>query len=244
MIIQHSKSISEQVLDFLRSQIVLGVYAPNTQLPSESALAEQLKISRGSVRSALLILETEGLIVRKQGSGTFVRGIDFELSTLVGKPWELFGILESSGIKVTVKILSNEKRAVDENEAVHLRIEPGTEVLAIKRLFFANEKPIMLSQIIIPCQNLIAGNGFDISIKSIQALLTGICGQQVRDAVVRISAIKANQEVALMLVEEAGAAVIQREELFLVEDGSPLAYSLNYLHGSNSIRFRLRLQEL
>ncbi len=45
---------------------------PGEKLPSVEALTEILGVSRSTVREALANLETQGLIVRKQGSGTFV----------------------------------------------------------------------------------------------------------------------------------------------------------------------------
>ncbi len=42
------------------------------KLPAERVLAEQLKVSRGSVREAIRTLELQGLVVSKQGSGTFI----------------------------------------------------------------------------------------------------------------------------------------------------------------------------
>jgi GntR family transcriptional regulator len=49
-----------------------GVYVPGDWLPPEDALAQQLGISRSTLREAVSNLETEGLVVRRQGMGTYV----------------------------------------------------------------------------------------------------------------------------------------------------------------------------
>jgi DNA-binding FadR family transcriptional regulator len=52
--------------------ILSGKYSAGEKLPTERELAEQLHISRPSVRAALSKLESKGLIIRVQGGGTYV----------------------------------------------------------------------------------------------------------------------------------------------------------------------------
>lgn len=58
----------------LRSDIDAGKYASGQQMPTESALQSTHGVSRHTVREALQILLTDGLIYRVQGSGTYVSG--------------------------------------------------------------------------------------------------------------------------------------------------------------------------
>lgn len=62
----------QQVASSLRAAIASGEVAPGTKLPTERALASQLGLSRTTVIGAYERLEAEGIIVRRQGSGTFV----------------------------------------------------------------------------------------------------------------------------------------------------------------------------
>jgi len=61
-----------QLLNYVRHTILSGAWAPGQRLPSEPELAEQLAVSRSTVRQALQVAEQEGLIHRVQGRGTFV----------------------------------------------------------------------------------------------------------------------------------------------------------------------------
>jgi DNA-binding FadR family transcriptional regulator len=63
---------SSYALDRLREHLAAGEFGSEGRLPTERALAEMLGISRRAVRRALEVLEAEGLIWRRQGSGTFV----------------------------------------------------------------------------------------------------------------------------------------------------------------------------
>jgi GntR family transcriptional regulator len=63
-----------QIIDQIRSAIEDGRLGPRDQLPPEAEMCESAGVSRGTLRQALLILKTEGLIVSEQGKGWFVRG--------------------------------------------------------------------------------------------------------------------------------------------------------------------------
>lgn len=59
----------------LREQIQQGIFGSGDKLPSEGTLSERYACSRQTVRQALNVLEHEGLIVRRRGSGTYVAGL-------------------------------------------------------------------------------------------------------------------------------------------------------------------------
>lgn len=73
----------EKLRDLLRS------LDGNGRLPTERALTEELGVGRRAVRRALEVLETEGLIWRRQGSGTYVGqprdGLDRHFGDILGK---------------------------------------------------------------------------------------------------------------------------------------------------------------
>ncbi len=62
----------EQVVDQICSLIEKEEVLVGEKLPTELELSEQLNIGRSSIREALRVLETEGLIEVRQGAGTFV----------------------------------------------------------------------------------------------------------------------------------------------------------------------------
>src|SRR5262245_16521133 len=70
----HPPTTFEETVERLGSAIRLGILAPGTRLPSERELAEQLRISRSTLRQAITTLVQSGHLtsVRGRGGGTFV----------------------------------------------------------------------------------------------------------------------------------------------------------------------------
>ena len=62
-----------QLEQILRSQIMTGELLPDKRIPTEKELAEIYQVSSITVRQAIMRLVQEGLLLRKQGKGTFVR---------------------------------------------------------------------------------------------------------------------------------------------------------------------------
>lgn len=60
------------VYNSLYTDIMNGVYPPETNLPGETALSETYGVSRNTLRQALAILNEDGLIIKSQGKGTVV----------------------------------------------------------------------------------------------------------------------------------------------------------------------------
>ena len=61
-----------QLVSIIKRNISAGTLSPGALLPSEAELCRTFDVSRSTVRQAIGALETEGLVVRKQGRGTFV----------------------------------------------------------------------------------------------------------------------------------------------------------------------------
>ena len=63
----------QSVANSLRLEIENGLYNSKQLLPTEQLLCQRFQISRQTVRRALSVLEDEGLITRRQGSGSHLR---------------------------------------------------------------------------------------------------------------------------------------------------------------------------
>lgn len=122
-------SIKEQALRQLRRYIVSSGVQPGQKLPSERELAERLGIGRTSVREALKVLETIGLIESRVGDGTFItdqigasigRSIGLNLMTWGGAIVE---ILEARRmIETEAARTAAERATVEEQNALAVEI--------------------------------------------------------------------------------------------------------------------------
>jgi GntR family transcriptional regulator len=87
------RSLRHDLADELRTRIMAGEWRPGDRLPSEPELARLRTVSRSSMRGAIAMLEEEGYVSRRHGSGTYVThrpalandlGRNFGVSSLIG----------------------------------------------------------------------------------------------------------------------------------------------------------------
>ncbi len=69
-----SKPLYGQVRELLLGRIGRGEWSPGESLPNEFVLASQFEVSVGTIRRAIEGLEDSGVVVRKQGRGTYISG--------------------------------------------------------------------------------------------------------------------------------------------------------------------------
>jgi len=69
---QRRERLADQIYGHLLEAIAGGRYEANDRLPTEKQLAESYEVSRPVVREALMRLQADGLIISRQGAGTFI----------------------------------------------------------------------------------------------------------------------------------------------------------------------------
>jgi GntR family transcriptional regulator len=131
---------------FQRLQNDLSALIANTQagarLPSEPELARRMGVSRATLREAMRTFEVQGLIRRRQGSGTFVVGrvpvIEAGLEVLES----LETMAERLGLLVTVSDLHIESLPADVQEAAALGVDIATPLTRIRRVIREETRPV------------------------------------------------------------------------------------------------------
>lgn len=131
---------------FQRLQADLANLIANTpagsRLMSEPDLAKQMGVSRATLREAMRTFETQGLIRRRQGSGTYVVGkfevIDAGLEVLES----IETMARRMNLEISVSDLHVEQVQADKIVAEGLCVEEGTPLTRIRRVMRADSRPV------------------------------------------------------------------------------------------------------
>ena len=136
-----------QIADALREQMRDGTYLPGAKLPSESQLREQWGVASKTVRAALDQLRAEGLVIGRQGVGSFVRvqTVPRRLSTDIATSLGWYHTLARQGLRPAGQTTVTRAPA-SPVAAEWLGIEPGTVVTVRDRLLATEgEPPVMVA---------------------------------------------------------------------------------------------------
>ena len=192
-----------QVAGQLEQAINDGVLAPGERVPNEMVLADELGVSRPTMRQALQTLVDKGMLVRKRGVGTQV------VKAQIRRPVELTSLnddLVRTGRDPSTQVLSIKRAAVDAAEAAELRIKPGDEVWQVERLRLIGEQPLALMANVIPCSVLDLSK-IDLTERGLYETLRA-AGIHVRVAHQEIGCRRADAREARLLSERRGAPLL------------------------------------
>lgn len=128
----------------LRRAIIEGEFPPGSKLPNEEALCERFSVSRITLREAVRGLIEDGYVVRRQGAGTFVTPGP-ALRNSLDTNFSYTEYLESTGIKVSKKVLDAMRVPGETEVTVDLGLPPHAEVVVIRRVRIAGKKPAIFS---------------------------------------------------------------------------------------------------
>ena len=95
-----------QIAESLLDQIESGKLAPGSRLPPERELSEMLGVNRMTLRQALHLLQTQGLLIRRQGNGTFVA--DPKIERQAGRLISFTRGMERRGLKPGARVVSHQ----------------------------------------------------------------------------------------------------------------------------------------
>ncbi len=159
-----------QLKQILLSDLREKDLAAGDRLPGDHELCATFDVSRTVVRQALAELETEGVIVRVKGRGTFVapqKTSEHLVQSLTG----LYEDVAARGSHLRSEVRRQEVVPADEQIATELELEPGAPVVVVERLRFVDEEPWVLVTTYLP-EGVAPGLvGEDLTNQSLYALL-------------------------------------------------------------------------
>ena len=136
-----------QVRDALIERIGKGDWKPGMAIPNEVDLAREFGISSGTMRKALDLLETERVLSRKQGRGTFVN--DQSSVSFASRFWR---ISASDGTPITgdTKTIEVVEAPASEEEGRRLRLAHPSNVYRVRRERWHGDRPFMIEEASLP----------------------------------------------------------------------------------------------
>ena len=214
----------QQLQRGIREAIEKRILGPDDALPSERQLAEDLGISRITVRKAIDGLAAEGLLVSRQGSGNFVcTRIDKNFAKLTSFSEDM----RARGRHPRSVWLKRSEGTVTPEESLKLALSPGTLVYRFHRLRFADDEPMAIEFATIDATCLPSLEAVD---DSLYDALERAGNRPVR-ALQRLHALLLNAEQAKLLKAKPADAGLLVERLGYLRDGRAVEFSQSIYRG-------------
>lgn len=224
-----------QVSQHLENAISSGEVPPGTVFENEVLLADQLGVSRPTMRRAMQYLVDKGLIVRRRGIGTRV------VQPKVRRPMELTSLyddLAGSGQKPVTKVLELEATTADEELAARLQCGEGDPVVAVVRLRSAGERPIAKMTNYLPAR-LADFDAADLEAHGLYQLLRRQ-GIHLHSATQTVGAKSASAAEARILEEPKGSALLTMQRITYDDTGTVVEFG-SHLYAASRYAFETHL---
>ena len=219
-------SISQRLHEELGK--IIAETPPGNRLLTEPELAKQLNVSRATLREAMRTYEIQGLIYRRQGSGTYV----IHPSQVIDTGMEVLESIETLskriGLAVSMGDLKIEHQKADDEVAKVLLLHPDDQVVYISRVIHAEGRPVaylidILSEEILPTEELksgFTGSVLDLLLKQgTPALASSRC---------EINAVQAKVDIAKALRIQRGDVLLRFIAYLYASNGRVVDYSYSY----------------
>lgn len=224
-----------QVSQHIESAIESGQIPNGTVFQNEIQLAEQVGLSRPTMRRAMQDLVDKGLIVRRRGIGTRV------VQPKVRRPLELTSLYEdlaNSGQSPTTTVLEVEPMASEEEVAERLGIPVGDEVLKVVRLRSARSKPIAKMTNYLP-ESIGEFSHEDLQERGLYELMRAR-GIHLHSASQTVGARNATAAEARLLGEPRNAALLTMQRTTYDDHGRVVEYG-SHLYAASRYSFEISL---
>jgi GntR family transcriptional regulator len=200
----------------------------DSRLPSEPALALKLGVSRATLREAMRSFETQGLIRRKQGVGTFVIGDVPVIETGLEILESIETLAGRIGLSVSTHSLKIEQLSADQTCAQTLEIPVGSGLTRISRLILTDGRPAAYLVDTLP-ENILSRQDLADGFKgSILDLLLHRGSPRLVSSRTEINAVTASSEVAHLLEIQRGDVLINFIASLYSSEGKVIDHSLSY----------------
>ena len=247
----HKPSLPQMTSERIRALIYDGKLPPESQLPSEPELAKMMSVSRGTIRTALDILQHEGFLWRRQGVGTFVTTIP-QMMNRLDMNLGVTDLIKSFGLLPGCREIELKIEPASKTIAKKLCISSKDPVICIHRIRTASNtlvaatKDIFPQKIILPGSSSVELEEFDLENlknwidkeQSIYRVLENHFQIIIEYGIAELSPIAADAELIeqFNLDVKVGTVMLYLEQIDYNKDQHPIMLSYEY-HMANTSRF-------
>jgi GntR family transcriptional regulator len=211
----------QQIKGLLTRSLTLGEWKAGEALPSEPELAQRFKVSQGTVRKALDALAADGLLVRRQGKGTFV-ATHAEQQV----QYRFLRLMPDQGPRAAMqrRFLDFKRLRAPAEIARALALGSGDSVLQVHRLLLADEAPVVLDDIWLPARLFkgLSAERLSAYRGPMYSLFEEEFGVQMIRAEEKIRAVAASGEQAAVLAVAPGSPLLLVERRSLTYADRPV----------------------
>lgn len=227
------KTLSDDAKHALCQYISRMDLRQSTKLPAETELAEQLGVSRVTIRRAIDELECSGLLLRRHGRGTFVNPNAAQIRVNLNELCGFGDIIEGSGHNAVSRQLYRAKEHADSHAAA-LELHPGDIVWHIETLYNADSTPSILTiayfaeQLLAEAENIVWGH------ESIPEFLYHNAGHFMTSDKLRLTACSREEAMTVSgyAGELRGAALLRMDGIAYDQNNHPLFYGTSFYNTS------------
>lgn len=211
----------------IQDAIAQGVLPPNAPLPPEREIAEVTGLSRVTVRKAMEDLVDKGIVVQKQGSGSFVRDSPPRVEQSLIELTSFSEDMARRGMTTTSTWLERGIVRAAPREVAALGLDPGASAARVFRLRAADGRPLALERATLPLD--ILPNPLLVD-TSLYAVLASTGHRPVR-AVQRFTALNLDAEDAALLEVPPHAAALRIDRTSYLADGTVVEFTESVYRG-------------
>ena len=201
---------------------------PGEKLPTEPVLAQQMGVSRATLREAMRSFESQGLIRRRQGIGTFVVGRPQVFVSGLEVLESIETLAEKIELDVSMDDLNIKYIQADVDTAAILGVQEGEQLIQVARVIRTDNRPVaylidILTQEIISADELVShfsGSVLDLILKR------GYPHLSYSDTEIRV--VDATSEVARELEIQRGDGLLLFVAWLFDEQGKAIDHSYSY----------------
>ena len=208
----------------IAESIGAGDFPPGSRIPSEAALAERYGVTRMTVRQAVDGLISDGLVTRRQGSGTYVLR-PLQAQRALNRLTSFTEDMQAQGHRAASTELERGEREPSPFVQEQLELQDGAHVILLERLRSLGDEPVALHRVWLPLWLAPELARRSIDGASLYQTLEQDLGIRLSSARQRITAVAATKRQADLLLVARGSPLLFTERLTRDVNNRPVEFA-------------------